>query len=526
MVHRAMQEHRPYPTAFVDMRMPPGWDGLETINRIWQLDPDLQVIICTAYSDYSLETIIEKLGHSDRFVILRKPFDVVEVQQLANAMTEKWRLLRQTRTQMENLEQTVSCRNEQLDQSHAENETLLASITAAIIGLDQHGRVLRWNRAAELLFNRRTAEVIGHPLYECGLHLDWTSIRQAIQLCSVARETIELHNLPYRRADGRDGLLDLSLTPNRSDFNHRLNLVILASDITQRHALETQLRQAQKLEAIGQLAAGIAHEINTPTQYVGDNTRFLKDSFESIANILRSHEQLLAAAKTGTLSPALLTNADATLAANDLKYLFDQIPTAIRETLEGIERISRIVRAMKEFSHPGTKEKVAADLNKAIESTTTVARNEWKYVADLELDLDPQLPLVPCLIGEFNQCILNLVVNSSHAIADVLKEKLGTKGLITVSTRLDGDHVEVRVADTGTGIPEAVRPRIFEPFFTTKEVGKGTGQGLSIVYGSIVRKHGGTVRFETETGKGTTFILRIPLKPAGEKSESDPARHS
>jgi signal transduction histidine kinase len=153
------------------------------------------------------------------------------------------------------------------------------------------------------------------------------------------------------------------------------------------------------------------------------------------------------------------------------------------------------------------------NLNNAIESTVTVARNEWKYVADVSLELDPGLPAVPCFLGEFNQAVLNLVINAAHAIGDAVKEHPGSKGTIAVRTRRDGDHVEVRVSDTGAGIPEAIRPHIFEPFFTTKPVGKGTGQGLSIVYGNVVKKHGGIVRFESEVGKGTTFILRLPLAP-------------
>jgi signal transduction histidine kinase len=177
-----------------------------------------------------------------------------------------------------------------------------------------------------------------------------------------------------------------------------------------------------------------------------------------------------------------------------------------------------IVRAMKEFSHPGGKEKAAADLNKAIQSTATVARNEWKYVAEMKLDLDPSLPLVPCFIVEFNQAILNLVTNAAHAIGDVVKQNPGAKGRITIQTRHDGKDVEIRVSDTGTGIPEFARPHIFEPFFTTKGVGSGTGQGLAVVYNSIVKKHGGTAHFETETGVGTSFILRLPIvPPAGAK---------
>jgi signal transduction histidine kinase len=297
-------------------------------------------------------------------------------------------------------------------------------------------------------------------------------------------------------------------------------LVGISRDITsfmqaeeERQTMELQLRQSQKLESMGRLAAGIAHEINTPMQYVGDNTRFVKDAFGAMITVLKSHEALLAAARQQAVTPELLAQSTEILAAGDLDYLYLQIPSAIQETLEGVERVSKIVRSMKEFAHPGGKEKILADLNKAIDSTVTVARNEWKYVADLQLVLEPNLPLVPCFLGELNQCVLNLIVNAAHAIGDVVKAHPGTKGLIRVQTRCDGDQVEVRVTDTGTGIPEAVRPKIFEPFFTTKEVGKGTGQGLSMIYGTIVKQHGGTVTFETETGKGTVFIIRLPLKP-------------
>ena len=297
-------------------------------------------------------------------------------------------------------------------------------------------------------------------------------------------------------------------------------LVGISRDITalkqaelDRQSMDLQLRQAQKLEAIGQLAAGIAHEINTPTQYVGDNTRFLKEAFGSIVTVLRSHGELFAAARQNALTPEMLKHFEEVLTASDLDYLYAQIPSAINETLEGVDRVSKIVRAMKEFSHPGGKEKTTADLNKAIESTVTVARNEWKYVSDLKLELEPNLPLVPCFIGEFNQIILNLVVNASHAIGDVVKKNPGTKGVITVRTRRDGDFAEVSVSDTGTGIAEAHRARIFEPFFTTKDVGRGTGQGLALVYNSVVKKHGGTANFETEVGKGTTFIIRLPVSP-------------
>ena len=324
----------------------------------------------------------------------------------------------------------------------------------------------------------------------------------------------------FQRQTGELFPTALSLTAFRQGAKKLLQAAL--HDLTQlkraekeRQLMEVQLRQAQKLESIGQLAAGIAHEINTPTQYIGDNTRFLREAFDAIIEMMRDYHQLLGAAKAAACLPEPIARIEAALVRRDMEFLCAQVPTAIQETLEGVDRVSKIVRAMKEFSHPGGT-KVASNLNKALESTITVARNEWRYVADLELKLDPDLPLVSCFLGEFNQAVLNLIVNAAHAINDVIKLKPGTKGLITVQTRHDGDQVEVRVSDTGTGIPEAVRPKIFDPFFTTKDVGKGTGQGLAIVYGAIVSRLGGSVNFETEMGRGTTFILRLPVKAARE----------
>jgi len=298
------------------------------------------------------------------------------------------------------------------------------------------------------------------------------------------------------------------------------SVIMVGRDITQRKAaeserqmMELQLRQAQKLESIGQLAAGIAHEINTPTQYIGDNTRFLLDAFADLIEVYGEQEKLFQAAKANDVTPALISSVEAAREKADLDYLAMEIPKAIRQSLDGVDRVGKIVRSMKEFSHPGTGQKTAVDLNRAIESTITVARNEWKYVAEMVTEFDTTLPPVPCLPGEINQVILNLIINATHAIGDVAGDGSRGKGTITVTTRNCNPWVEIRIADTGTGIPEKVRHRIFEPFFTTKQVGKGTGQGLAISRAVVVDKHGGTLAFESEMGKGTTFVIRLPLAP-------------
>ncbi len=274
--------------------------------------------------------------------------------------------------------------------------------------------------------------------------------------------------------------------------------------------LERALSQSQKLESVGRLAAGIAHEINTPTQYVGDNIEFLQIAYESIVRLLGVFRQIVDA--DGSVAPELVAEAKDLIATANLEYLMTQIPRAIEQSLEGVERISSIVQAMKEFSHPGTAEKTFADLNHCIRSTVTVSRNEWKYVADLESDLDGVLPPVCCLPGELNQVFLNLIVNAAHAIGEVVGDGATQKGKITIGSRQDGDWVEVRIADTGSGIPENIREHIFDPFFTTKDVGRGTGQGLAIARNVVVDKHGGTITFDTRTGAGTTFIIRLPIE--------------
>lgn len=317
-----------------------------------------------------------------------------------------------------------------------------------------------------------------------------------------------------QRKDGSCYSEFMTLSPVRNSAGETINLVAIKRDITEQVVIETQLRQAQRLESIGQLAAGIAHEINTPTQYVGDNTLFLKDAFSDLLIVLDRYAKLKTAAKLGSVTPEILDEVEQAIQAADVEYLSAEVPKAISQSLEGIERVAKIVRAMKEFSHPGTGEKTPTDINRAIETTLTVARNEWKYVAELELDLQPDLPLVPCLPGDLNQVILNIAVNAAHSIADVVgKDGAGGKGKISVQTRLANEWVEIRISDTGNGIPEHVRPRIFDPFFTTKGVGKGTGQGLAISHSVVVDKHGGTIRFESETGKGTTFVIRVPLCP-------------
>jgi signal transduction histidine kinase len=292
----------------------------------------------------------------------------------------------------------------------------------------------------------------------------------------------------------------------------RATNVQLLVEMEHRSKIEIELRQAQKLESVGRLAAGIAHEINTPVQFVSDSVHFVRDAVADLALVVSKLQAVRASVLAG--SPSLETAQAASEAEEqaDVVYLFENLQPALERALEGLGRVATIVRSMKEFAHPDQKEMTAVDLNRAVQNTIAISRNEYKLVADVTTDF-AELPPVVCHAGEVNQVVLNILVNAAHAIEDAVKGTDG-RGSITVRTRSDGDYVVISIEDTGGGIPDAVRERVFDPFFTTKEVGRGSGQGLAIARSVIVDKHRGQLTFETVSGRGTTFHIRVPTRPA------------
>jgi PAS domain S-box-containing protein len=313
----------------------------------------------------------------------------------------------------------------------------------------------------------------------------------------------------HRTADGR--VINVEIGTHLFEFRGRKAILVIVQDVTRRKQLEVELRQAQRLESVGALAAGIAHEINTPIQYVGDNLRFLHDSFAGLWALVDAYENLRQAAAVGPVATETMNEMKKEVEAADLGYLGEQIPECITQSLEGVERVSTIVRAMKEFAHPGRKDKQVADLNGMLSNALIVARNQLKYVAEVETDFQP-LPPVACHLADLNQVFLNLLINAADAIAEAgAKNGTGELGRIVVRTRQEGERVVISVSDTGCGIPTEIQQRIFDPFFTTKDVGKGSGQGLAIARSIIREKHDGSLTFETAPGQGTTFIVSLPI---------------
>ena len=410
-----------------------------------------------------------------------------------------------------------ACRRAESSRSlSAEIEQLVASIPSLLIGLDASERIVLWNAQAEFLLACRARDAVGRRLADIDLPWEDDRIAAGIASCRADVSPVRIEDIVCALPGGDPRVLGLTVHPMAAGTASPLALILMGADITERKQLEEQLAQAQKMEAIGHLAAGIAHEISTPAQFVGDNTQFLREAFGDLQQILAVYAQLAEAVRRDRGPNAILKALEAAIEDADLAYLAEEVPNAIEHIMNGVERISKIVRSMKLFAHPGGEEKSPVDLNEAIESTIVITRNEWKYWAELTTALDPGLPPVPCLRGEFNQVILNLITNAAHAIADAAKAGGKAKGRIHISTRACTEWAEIRIADTGTGIPEAIRHKVFDLFFTTKEEGRGSGQGLALAHAVIVEQLGGQLTFESLEGRGTTFFLRLPREEPGD----------
>lgn len=392
----------------------------------------------------------------------------------------------------------------------------------AMVIVGGEGRIVLANEQTKRLFGQDPEELIGqpveillperfrgaHPAHRAGYFHD-----------AVPRPMGQHLALWGVRRDGSEFAAEISLSPVATEAG--LFVAAAIRDVTGRNVaaqtllrIQASLREAHKMDAVGRLAAGIAHEINTPTQYAGDNVSFATQASGNLKAWAEGMEGLLQAALVAHPNSEVAERLSELKAQTDVSFLLGELPDALGAAQEGLGRIAAIVRAMKEFSHPGSKVKEATDVNHAIQNAAVLAQGEYKHLAELVLDLAPDLPLILCLAGELSQAILNLIVNATHAIRDRLTQTGESRGQITITTRASNAVVEVRVADTGTGIPEEIRSKIFEPFFTTKKAGEGTGQGLALLYDIVVVKHGGGVELESEVGKGSTFILRLPLAPA------------
>jgi len=409
-VEQAVREKRPYQLAFVDMRMPPGWDGLQTIEAIWQVDPKIQIVICTAYADYSWDEILSCLGHSDGLLVLKKPFDNIEVQQMTHALTRKWVLNYQASAKVTQLEQIAAERTQEFERT-----------------------------------------------------------------------------------------------------NHELKQT------------QCQVIQNEKLAAIGQLAAGVAHEINTPVGFVASNFQTLRRYMNKFMALFAMYENLAQTVNEGDRESRFecIHEINKLREKLKIKYIMDDLEELFSESQEGLARVTDIVQNLRDFSRVDQSYECAEyDFNEGIKTTLVVARNELKYDVDIKLELS-DLPVVSCHSGQLNQVLLNMLVNAAQAIKS---QERGENGIVKIRTYATETYVVCEIADDGPGIPPDVLPKVFDPFFTTKAPGKGTGLGLSVSYDIVVNKNKGELFVDSRLGEGTTFSIKLP-REAGHACDQEVASH-
>ncbi|MFL5272931.1 MAG: PAS domain S-box protein [Anaeromyxobacteraceae bacterium] len=485
-----------------------GWRRDEVVGR-----PFLDVVPSQFPGNASFDEVLERIGREGRvrWDVRRRTRsgEWIEVESTAVAL----RAADGTITGYVSVNRDVSLRKRAEAALRASQERLqriLETLNEGIWVVDARGTTEFVNARAAELFEIDVEEAIGRSFLDALPEQHRSLARD--DAASLLRGDPVQHELMVRRRDGSTRCVVLSQTPLRHADGRVAGAVVVLLDVTALRQAREELQQGQKLEAVGRLASGIAHEINTPIQYVGDNTHFLGEAFTAVAAVLARTRDAVRAECSAPVREEL----DRAEREVDLEYLLAEAPGTVAKTLDGIRRVATLVRAMKEFAHPDQKEMVSTDVNRALLATLEVARNEYKYVADVETEL-ADVPPVTCHAGELNQVFLNIIINAAHAIEDAVAGR-GERGKIRVSTRREGAHLVVAIADTGCGIPEDNRDKIFEPFFTTKKVGRGTGQGLAIAR-NVVAKHHGQLTFTSAPGVGTTFFVRLPLETSAAQAE-------
>jgi two-component system, NtrC family, sensor kinase len=436
------------------------------------------------------------------------------------ALQEELAAVKRSKKRLQKIVDNLGTRNEYLLTLHEKSllvserefDAIFESVKEGFYRTDDQGRIVMANTVAvKMLGYDSINEAKG--IYMIDLY-DNPADRDVLLEQIFKQGRVSAYEVAMKKKDGQIITVLINAHVRHSDTGEFIGIQGTVVDISHRKYQETEHFHSQKLAAIGSLAAGIAHEINTPVQYVRDNTTFIQDSFNGVIRVLDASSRLVEIIqknRSATVTQKAVEDLAAAMDEADLPYLKEEIPLALEQSLDGLGKVSRIVRSMKEFSHPGGDAWELADINHTLDNTITVARNEWKYVATIKQDFEETLPLVKCNPGELSQVFLNMIINASHAILEGLGEDSSGKGIITIVTRSRGAWVEIQISDTGSGIPEKLQSQIFDPFFTTKEVGRGTGQGLAISHSVVVDKHKGKIWIQTSSEKGSCFIIQLPV---------------
>ncbi|NRA40378.1 MAG: PAS domain S-box protein [Planctomycetes bacterium] len=387
-----------------------------------------------------------------------------------------------------------------------ENEVVLDSFSGGVVCIDRYWEVFKWSKNASSYLGIDGSTYVGKYFHEVDFGFDNKSLIEFIKKYMAqpynAGSTYEF-NFNNKDNEQRSALITLHQITTGTNKG---GVILVILDITDKRDLEKDLYHAQKMEAVGQLSAGVAHEINTPIQFIGDNLRFIEESIEDISKFIEScYKQIVCT------DDKFMGIYKELVSAADIEYLSEEMPSAVSQSIEGVARVAKIVRAMKEFSHPGENEKELCPVQDCIQGAVTMAQNEYKYYSDVECDIPSDIPMVECCKNEIIQVILILIVNASHAIQDCIEKTEMERGLIKIFCVITGEFLTIKIVDNGIGIPDELQGKIFNAFFTTKDAGKGTGQGLSLAHKIIYQNHGGQIDVHSILGEGTTFSIKIPM---------------
>ncbi len=489
ILKQANQEGTPFAVAFIDMRMPPGWNGVETACAIREIDPDIEIVIITAYADVTRSEMVDAIGSPDKLLYLRKPFDTEELSQIALQLTEKRHLADQQKLQQIRIQKLL----EEISNTRDYMDRIINNLPFMLVGVNASGEVTLWNQAAESITGHRHVDTLLHPVSRFfpgvpDLDREITSALDHGRHIRMEKIILKL--------SGKDVLCDIMLYPFKSEDNP--GVVIRIEDITERTKLQDIMVQSDKMLTVGGLAAGMAHEINTPLGSIIQSAQVIANRIDK-----ENRKNREVAASCGTDIEAIH------------RYMEER---GIYQLLEGIRdgggRTSKIVKSMLSFSHKGDTA-IQQRVNETIDEALELSRSDYDLKKlyrfnDIHITRDYADNLPPINIDrtKFEQVIMNLIRNAAQAMMDMGRDHHPT---LKISTSAEKNHVVIRLEDNGPGIDRETQKRIFDPFFTTKEIGIGTGLGLSLAYFIITNQHGGEISVESAPGEGAVFTIKLPV---------------
>ncbi len=494
-------------------------DGIEASQRVLQKHK-IPIVYMTAHED---ENILERALQTSHYGYLIKPFSQFDLYSAVQSALSKFAMEKEIQQKKRHIQKIRKSAQKALinriKKNRNEMQQLVSAIDSLMIAVSAQEKIYLWNKYADQIFHIPAAQAIGQKIWNLGLQLEWATLMEGISDAMIEKKSILMADILFISANNEKKTLGLSVNPIFDSKKKITGFLIFGKDITKKRINEMKFLQDQKMISIGELAAGIAHEINTPTQYVGQNITFLQENFFELKDFLAHirHIPQIAAEKNWHALTALAQQ----IKDRDIDFILQEIPNALSESTDGINHITTIVKSMKAFAHPDQNKKENVSINQAILDSINLSRNVWKYDSKMTTNLTTEKDDILGHPAEIHQVFLNLIVNAAHAISEAKEKKIIDQGKISITSNIEKNFIDIKIGDNGIGISEENRTRIFDPFFTTKEVGKGTGQGLAISRTIIVEKHNGKIFFESTQNPidhGTIFIIKLPLSKTKEST--------